>query len=97
MAACAAQIAPVGKQASFASRAYASYILAEKGDDQPRSLAVAYLDPIVGPSVLQSSIRALRDTRDRMNNAYGQEWSTSELNALEGQGTLAELARFVAE
>ena len=36
----AAKIAPSGKQNSFASRARASYILAEKGDEQPRSLAV---------------------------------------------------------
>ena len=32
------KVAPEGKQSSFASRAYASYVLAEKGDQQPRSL-----------------------------------------------------------
>jgi CRISPR system Cascade subunit CasC len=42
----AATIAPGGKQNSFGSRAYASYILAEKDSRQPRSLAVAFLKPV---------------------------------------------------
>ncbi|MCE1695390.1 type I-E CRISPR-associated protein Cas7/Cse4/CasC, partial [Enterobacter hormaechei] len=33
----AVKIAPSGKQNSFGSRAYASYVLAEKGEYQPRS------------------------------------------------------------
>ena len=40
-------MAPTGKQATFASRARASYVLAETGDQQPRSLAVAFLEPWV--------------------------------------------------
>lgn len=42
----AVKVAPEGKQNSFASRAYASFVLAEKGDQQPRSLSVAYLKPV---------------------------------------------------
>ncbi|RKE92530.1 CRISPR-associated Cse4 family protein [Xenorhabdus ehlersii] len=38
----AIKIAPSGKQNSFGSRAYASYVLAEKGEYQPRSLSVAF-------------------------------------------------------
>ena len=40
----AATVAPGGKQTSFASRARALYVLAEKGSDQPRSLAAAFLE-----------------------------------------------------
>lgn len=40
------KVSPTGKQNSFASRAYASFVLAEKGDQQPRSLAQAFLKPV---------------------------------------------------
>jgi CRISPR system Cascade subunit CasC len=46
-----AKIAPTGKQNSFASRAYASYIMAEKGDQQPRSLSIAFLKPVRGTTL----------------------------------------------
>src|SRR5208282_5204104 len=39
----AAKVAPTGHQNSFASRVRTSYMLAEKGSDQPRSLMVAFL------------------------------------------------------
>ncbi|NJB67907.1 CRISPR system Cascade subunit CasC [Desulfobaculum xiamenense] len=39
-------ISPTGKQNSYASRSYASYCLAERGDIQPRTLAAAYLEPL---------------------------------------------------
>ncbi len=42
----ALKVSPTGKQNSFASRAYASWALAEKGTDQPRSLAAAFYEPI---------------------------------------------------
>ena len=41
LAEAASTIAPGGKQASFASRARAHYLLAERGDQQPRTLAGA--------------------------------------------------------
>ncbi len=43
---CAATVAPRGKQASFASRARASFLLAERGSQQPRTLAAAFLNPV---------------------------------------------------
>src|SRR3954469_792459 len=44
----AATVAPRGKQASFASRARASFVMAEGGDTAPRSLAAAFLRPVGG-------------------------------------------------
>ncbi|MFX8852599.1 type I-E CRISPR-associated protein Cas7/Cse4/CasC, partial [Acinetobacter baumannii] len=44
----AAKVAPRGKQASFASRARASFILAERGTAAPRTLASAFLAPVTG-------------------------------------------------
>jgi CRISPR system Cascade subunit CasC len=67
----AAKVAPVGKQASFASRAYASYVLAEKGDQQPRSLAVAFLSPVEGDDYLGESVARLTSVREKLDRAYG--------------------------
>jgi len=55
----AAMIAPSGKQNSFASRARASYILCERGDQQPRSLSVAFLKPVKESDMLPAAIGQL--------------------------------------
>ncbi len=43
---CMCTVAPTGKQNSFASRARASFGLAELSDDQPRQLIAAFLKPV---------------------------------------------------
>ena len=92
----AATVAPKGKQASFASRARALYILAEKGTAQPRSLAAAFLKPIRGDDQGASSVRALMAFRDRLDKAYGPCASEScVMDVGEEQGSLAELREFV--
>lgn len=90
----AATVAPSGKQNSFASRAYASYILAEKGSRQPRSLSVAFLKPISGTDMLADAIKALKDTRDDMDKVYGKLAESVELNAKDGTGSLPVLLDF---
>lgn len=98
---CAATIPPGGKQNSFASRAYASYILAEKGDQQPRSLAVAFLRPVGEErdeyrDVLGSAIQRLEDKRANMEKVYGPCASAHRaMNAETGEGSLAALKDFV--
>ncbi|MCA9524935.1 MAG: type I-E CRISPR-associated protein Cas7/Cse4/CasC [Myxococcales bacterium] len=94
----AATIAPGGKQNSFASRARASYILAELGDQQPRSLSVAYLDGLrPSGALLEEAITALRTTRDRFAQCYeaGAD-REAELNAHAGTGRLADVVAFAA-
>lgn len=97
----AAKVAPSGKQNSFASRAYASLIVAEKGDQQPRSLSVAFLDPVDGNSeggVLPAATKRLLETRANMERAYGAcADATYTLNAAIGEGSLDELLGFVTE
>lgn len=89
---CAATIAPTGKQNSFASRARASYMLCEKGDQQPRSLSVAFLKPVSGEDMLDSAIRHLNETRDKMDAVYGAcADERCEMNAVSGEGSLAEI------
>jgi CRISPR system Cascade subunit CasC len=95
----AATIAPGGKQNSFGSRAYASYVLAEKGSRQPRSLAVAFLKPVREGDMLQDAISTLTSTRTNMDKVYysGQASASCELNALIGTGSLEELLNFISQ
>lgn len=93
----ATQVAPTGKQSTFASRAWASYGLAEKGTEQPRSLAVAFLKPLEGPDLLQNAIKSLETCRENMNKVYGQSPASVSFNTLEGTGSLAEFTKFIAE
>lgn len=97
----AAKVAPSGKQNSFASRAYASYVLAENGDEQPRSLAAAFLRPVATSStepqdILAKAVRELRTTRDDMDQAYGPCAEASyELNVAAREGSFDQLLEFV--
>jgi len=94
----AATISPTGKQATFGSRARASYVLAEKGTQQPRSLSVAYLTPLGrGGDLLGGAIATLQQTRKNMDAVYGAcSDASTEMNAHTGTGTFAEVLSFVA-
>lgn len=94
----AAKVAPTGKQNSFASRAYASYIMAEKGTQQPRSLSVAFLKALNGKDLLDDSISALKNTNEKMEKVYGEcSEDNCEMNAHTGEGSLDEILGFVAQ
>lgn len=93
-----AKVAPNGKQNSFASRAYASYILAEKGDQQPRSLSVAFLKPVRGDDVMAKAITELENKRTSMEKVYGPcADGKTVMNAETGEGSLNEIIQFVTE
>lgn len=92
-----ATISPTGKQASFASRARAEFILAEKGDQQPRTLAGAFVNPVNGTNVLVGSIDQLIKARAAMDRAYGacaDAYIMMDVPA--NTGTLDEIKAFVA-
>ncbi len=97
----AVKVAPSGKQNSFASRAYASYVLAEKGDQQPRSLSVAYLKPInprENDDFVPDSIKALIKQKDSFDKVYGAcADDRYTLNVPEEEGTLDKLLDFVGQ
>jgi len=92
----AATVGPSGKQASFASRAYAHYLLAERGEAAPRTLAAAFIKPVAGDDILSLSIARLRETREAFAKAYGETVMASEMQ-VGGEGTLVEVARFAAQ
>ena len=88
---------PTGKQASFASRARASYLRIEKGDQQPRQLSAAFFKPIRGDDMLTSSIAALEKLADDMTKAYGPCFAHAEtMNVPAGKGSLAALTAFAS-
>ncbi|MFH1076140.1 MAG: type I-E CRISPR-associated protein Cas7/Cse4/CasC [Pseudomonadota bacterium] len=94
----AAKIAPSGKQNSFASRARTSYMLAEKGSDQPRSLSVAFLKPVKGEDILSSAIIELEKRRDNFDKVYGPCYDAFKtMNAETGVGSLTDIMSFVKE
>lgn len=90
----AATVSPGGKQASFASRARAGYILAESGDAQPRTLASAFLKPATGADLMADAVTELRRQRDAFDRAYGPCASASVEMNVDGAGTLADIVGF---
>jgi CRISPR system Cascade subunit CasC len=96
---CAATVSPRGKQASFASRARATFAMAERGPQQPRTLAAAFLKPIAvsREGVAEGSMHALLRFRDNLDAVYGpcaddrtQMVATPE----RADGSLAQLVEF---
>jgi CRISPR system Cascade subunit CasC len=93
------KVAPTGMQNSHASRAYASYVLAEKGHQQPRSLVQAFLKPIKPyddkDDMLKLAVTALERRVKNFDQVYG---ACAELrytvNVEEAAGTLEELVAF---
>ncbi len=95
LAEAAATVAPGGKQASFASRARAHFMLAERGDAQPRTLAAAFLNPAQGEDPIQASIDKLEDWRGKLDAAYGPAAEDcARLDVPGGRGSLADVVGF---
>jgi CRISPR system Cascade subunit CasC len=94
----AAKVAPNGKQNSFASRIRTSYLLAEKGGEQPRTLAAAFAKSIKGDDHLEISRQKLRELRQNFAAAYGEgDLASSEMSVEEGKGSLAEIVAFATD
>ena len=99
----AVKVAPSGKQNSFAQQGYASYVLAEAGNQQPRSLAVSYLKPVEmrgygAADYLTQAIDAIRAQQAGFDQAYGACSDRAyELSVSEGKGTLQEMLAFIKD
>lgn len=89
---CASMVSPTGKQNSFASRARASYIRCEVGDQQPCSLAVAFLKPVAGKDFLAVAIKELEAEVNRQEQAYGScADRVATMNVISSKGTLVDI------
>jgi CRISPR system Cascade subunit CasC len=96
---CATTVSPRGKQASFASRARATFAMLERGAQQPRTLAAAFLKPIsVGErGVTEASMEALLRFRDNLDTVYGacaDERAQMVATPERADGSLAQLVQF---
>ena len=94
----ATKVSPTGMQNSHASRAYASYVLAEKGNQQPRSLVQAFLKPIKpfeDQGMLEASVAALSKRCENFDKVYGKcADQRYAINVETAEGSLDELAAF---
>ena len=93
-----ATASPSGKRNSFANHVRAEFVLAEKGDAQPRSLAGAFTTPIGEGDPLQTSVDRLLKKRADFAAAYGTDWR-EELKlhvGAPGSASLADIAAFAA-
>jgi len=87
---------PSGKRSTFAHQTRASFLLVEKGDQQPRSLAAAFLSGVHGNDLLQSSINELIELSEKLDHAYGAcADERMKMDIVAGDGRLSELVEFV--
>ncbi|OVZ59072.1 type I-E CRISPR-associated protein Cas7/Cse4/CasC [Pigmentiphaga sp. NML080357] len=95
------KVSPTGMQNSYASRAYAAYVLAEKGTQQPRSLSQAFLRPVRGSddrSMLTESIASLQKQRENFDKTYGPcSDACLALDTDAGTGSLQALIDFIQD
>ncbi len=90
----AATAAPSGKQNSFAAHGRAQYVLAERGDAQPRTLAGAFSRPVEGTNLVEDSIIALSTFRAALDEAYGPAAAEHISMHVGHGGSLAEIVAF---
>ena len=91
----AATVAPSGNQNSFASHVRASYVLAELGNQQPRSLSLAFNNPVHPNDVVSQSIQIVEKTKGDLDKAYGSCSDSEYVLNVGGDGNLDGLLAFV--
>lgn len=98
----ATKVTPTGMQASFASRAYAGYVLAERGSQQPRSLSQAFLQPVrdAGHGMFAAAVHAIRSRRQAFDAVYGacaDERCEMNVEADPPEGSLQAITDFLVK
>lgn len=96
------KVAPTGMQNSHGSRAHASFVLAEKGSQQPRSLAQSFLKPIKprddDDDMLRMAVESIERRCTNFDKVYGPcADGRYRMNVETGEGSLAELVTFAQE
>jgi CRISPR system Cascade subunit CasC len=89
---------PSGKRASFAHQTRAGFVRAERGDQQPRSLAGAFLKPVIGDDLMGASVEALTETAAKLDRAYEPCADAVEtMNVATGDGSLKAVRAFAED
>lgn len=94
LAEAAATTAPSGKQNSYAAHGRAGYVLAERGDAQPRTLAGAFSRPVTGTDLVEDSVKELNKFRAELDTAYGPASIEHAVMHVGRGGSLAEIVAF---
>src|SRR5690606_25696066 len=68
-----AMVSPGAKRGNTAPYSYAEFVLLERGGEQPRTLANAFLEPVplAGANVMRESAMRLMEYRNRLFDMYG--------------------------
>jgi CRISPR system Cascade subunit CasC len=92
-----ATASPSGKRNSFANHVRPEFILVEKGDAQPRSLASAFTEPVGSGDQMAKSVDRLNRQRAAFTKAFGQDWTEDLVLHVGSHATasLDDLAQFV--
>ena len=94
LAEAAATVAPRGKQNSFAAHGRAHYVLAERGNRQPRTLAGAFAKPVDDKDLMAKSIEELERFRSQLDDAYGPAAENYVAMQVGKSGKLADIIAF---
>jgi CRISPR system Cascade subunit CasC len=78
-----ATVLPSGKQNSYAALSRATYLLVERGTQQPRSLSEAFAKAVTGNDLRGRSIERLSTYRSGIDRAYGQAWDADVIMDVE--------------
>ncbi len=95
LAKAAATVVPSGKQNSYGNNVQAFYVLAEKGNAQPRNLSLAFLKAIPADDP-EKAIEKLDDIKCKFNEKYEKPQAEKTLNLFD-EGSLEDILAFVGE
>ncbi len=88
----ATSVSPSGMKASYGSFSPASYVLAEVGTKQPRSLIGAFFKPVRSSDQIGDSVAALRSFRAKLERVYGAAAdATAEVDVEGEKGDLDDI------
>jgi len=90
------RVSPGGKQNSYAALSPAAFVRAEKGETQPRSLALAFMKPTNREQMLEDAVENLTRVRENLDNSYETAPEAAvEFYPAKGEGKLSGLLDFV--
>lgn len=94
----AIKVTPSGKRNSFGHHTFAHYVLAERGNQQPRGLHVAFLNALDSTDPLPDAKERLGKTFAQMDETYGAcADARYALDFQNGKGKMDELLQFVTD
>ncbi|VED06880.1 CRISPR-associated protein [Escherichia coli] len=69
--------------------------MAEKGIEQPRSLAAAFYEPINGTGQLDEAVQRITTLRENMNKVYEQKTDYTSFDVMNKQGSMKDVLDFI--